>query len=129
MPIKKFLDNFNALKEIVDTVKKNKELQKIIVNLEEQVLELRKENSNLKEQLSKKQEFNMEFKRNVYWNIKTDGKEEGPYCSSCYDKNKEAIRLHDLGDCYSCHICKYHAAKGGNINSRQDIPNDNFWGN
>ncbi len=44
--------------------------------------------------------------RPYYWLIDGD-KKDGPYCQQCYDKNKELIRLQDLGTgSWRCSNCK-----------------------
>lgn len=109
------------LKEITDTAKtaltianelKNLELKEAILNLKEQMLALREENLALKEQLQEKQKYNMQFKNNTYWNIKEDGKKEGPYCPTCWDADGKAVRLlkssgYDGPICLVCRQKKY----------------------
>ena len=80
-------------------------------DLKEEILNLREENISLKEQLSKRQNFNMVFENNRYFNVKEDNTKEGPYCSNCWDSDKMAIRLqrvdyHLEGKCYICPRCK-----------------------
>ncbi len=98
---KKALDIANELKNV--------ELKESILDLREQLLLLREENTSLKQQLSEKQQYDMVFEKNSYWNIKEDGTKEGPYCSACWDKNKLAIRLTNSPanrDFYTCGNCK-----------------------
>lgn len=110
MDIKKTVDNINAIREIANSLN-NIELKDKIVELSEEMLELRTENINLKEKLAIQQNFKMEFKNNMYWN-NLDNKEEGPYCSACWDKETKAIRLHQLNKSYICPICKNQISKG-----------------
>lgn len=88
-------DIANNAKKAIDIANevKNVELKEVILNLKEQMIELREENISLKEQLSKRDYYNMQFNDNCYWSINEDGTKEGPYCSVCWDKDKEAVRL------------------------------------
>jgi hypothetical protein len=108
------LDNIlNSAKvalKIADSLK-NQDLKEAILGLKEEILDLREENISLKEQLSKRQNFNMVFENNRYFNVKEDNSQEGPYCSNCWDSDKMAIRLqhfnpHSKGECYVCPRCK-----------------------
>lgn len=108
------LDNIlNSAKvalKIADSLK-NQDLKEAILGLKEEILNLREENISLKEQLSKRQNFNMVFENNRYFNVKEDNSREGPYCSNCWDSDKMAIRLqhfnpHSEGECYVCPRCK-----------------------
>jgi len=67
--IKKMMDNVNAIKEIAEPIQ-NIELRSLIVDLKEQLIDLREENQELKEKLSKKEDLNMLYEQERYWNIK-----------------------------------------------------------
>lgn len=110
MDIKKTLDNIKAIKEIADSTQ-NIELKSFIVDLKEQILELKEENQKLKEELAKKTDYNMIFEKNAYWNIK-DGKNEGPYCSACWDKSHTPIRMKNNLYTYECPVCKNKIENG-----------------
>lgn len=108
------LDNIlNSAKvalKIADSLK-NQDLKEAILGLKEEILNLREENISLKEQLSKRQNFNMVFEDNRYFNVKEDNSREGPYCSNCWDSDKMPIRLqhfnpHSEGECYVCPRCE-----------------------
>lgn len=108
------LDNIlNSAKvalKIADSLK-NQDLKEAILGLKEEILNLQEENISLKEHLSKRQNFNMVFENNRYFNVKEDNTKEGPYCSNCWDSDKMAIRLqrvdyHLEGKCYICPRCK-----------------------
>lgn len=99
---KKALDIANELKNV--------DLKESILELREEILLLREENFLLKEKLNMKQNHNMIFKNNCYWNIKEDGIEEGPYCSVCWDDSQTAVRLTRSAvnrDFYICGKCKH----------------------
>ncbi|MDD3419847.1 MAG: hypothetical protein PHE78_04515 [Candidatus Gastranaerophilales bacterium] len=115
MPFKKIADNIKTIQEIAEKTQ-NLEFKKAILALEKQIFELEKENFELKQALSKQQEFNMQLKDNLCWNLKEDGsKEEVPYCSTCwYDKNK-AIPMHVGEYYYTCKVCKNKISNGKEI--------------
>lgn len=97
---KKALDIANELKNV--------ELKSAILELKEEILALKGENLALKELLQKQADLEMVFEKNSYWNIKSDGTKEGPYCSVCWDKNKSVIRLTTNPvntDFYKCGNC------------------------
>ena len=80
----------------------NVELKSAILDLKEEILALREENLALKQELSEKQQYNMQFINNKYWNIKEDGTKEGPFCVTCWDYNKTESRLIDVRWCGIC---------------------------
>jgi len=94
----------------------NAGVHKELIQIQIQVLELQNENYRLREEIRNLEEINtlvhdMKYKENPYWN-----KDEGPYCSSCWDSDKKAIRLIVKNDFRaSCPICKnevvYNAEK------------------
>jgi hypothetical protein len=70
--------------QILETQKELLEMQKRIGNLE-------KENKELKEKLEIKE--NIILENGVYWTRKDGGEKDGPFCTRCWDKNKELIRM------------------------------------
>ena len=110
------------VKDIYTLVKKlgNQELLEKMADLRDEIFELREENRNLKEKLAEREEYNMFFERGVYWNVK-DNQKEGPYCPTCWDDKKKAIRMHEgfvgvvhpgaQNNTYLCHLCKTHVSK------------------
>lgn len=105
--VKDIFDNVKTIKEIAEATA-NLELKSAIVDLKEQILDLREENLQLKEKLSKRDNFNMRFEDNAYYNILADGKSDGPYCSGCWDGKNLAVRLHcdNVGRYACCPVCK-----------------------
>ena len=71
--------------QILETQKELLEMQKIIQDLE-------KENSELKEKLEIKE--NLIFEKNTYWLEKESGEKDGPFCSRCFDKDRDLVRMH-----------------------------------
>lgn len=75
----------------------------IIIHLRA-ICTLESENKNLKEKLQNKPDLSKEH--NTYWMIKENGTKDGPFCMRCWDKNKDLIRLNNLGDVDQCPECK-----------------------
>jgi hypothetical protein len=76
----------------------NIEIHRRSVDLMEQVLalsqekfDLTQENAALKEKLRQRDEFYP--KDNAFWRKKSDGSEDGPYCSLCWQDLGKVIRL------------------------------------
>lgn len=99
MDFKTITDGLTTIKELVDLITKigeetnNLALQKAILELDKKNYKLEKEILELKKELDKRENYNMQYEDNCYWNVNEDGTKEGPYCSVCWDKNKIAIRL------------------------------------
>lgn len=108
MDIKKITDSLGAVRELIEIISKigeetnNLQLQKAILELDKKNYLLEKEILELKRELDKREEYNMQFIDNKYWNVKEDGTKDGPFCVTCWDYNKTASRLID-GDW--CGIC------------------------
>lgn len=66
------------------------EVQGKLLEMQDKIAELEDENKDLKEKLKIK--GNLIYKGNAYW-INEGGKEDGSFCTRCWDKNKETIRL------------------------------------
>jgi len=74
-------------KQILETQRDLLEMQKRMQNLE-------RENDELKEKLRIKE--NVIYENNAYWVKKEDGQKDGPFCSRCWDKDKNLIRIRVL---------------------------------
>lgn len=105
---------FDALKLSADLYKESGKIEqyKQILDAQAQLLEMQKriadlenENKDLKEKLRIKE--NLIYENNAYWTNK-EGKKDGPYCSRCWDKNKDLIRMHPTANPASsrCPECK-----------------------
>ena len=106
----KIVNNAKVALEIADTMK-NQDLKSAILDLKEELLNLREENILLREKLSQRQEFNMVFENNRYFNVKEDNTRDGPFCTNCWDSHQVAIRLQHFNentkhDCYICPKCE-----------------------
>lgn len=101
---------YDAAKDAANVLKEAGKIEeyKQILELLEKLLELQKINSdleiknkNIEEKFKIKEKLT--YKNNSYWN-----NEEGPFCSRCWEKNKDLIRMHHgVGDNYAhCPECK-----------------------
>ncbi len=90
-------------KQILETQQELLEMQKNISNLE-------KENRELNDKLNIKE--NLKHENNAYW-ISTNEKKDGPFCSRCWDVDKNLVRLHPHANpaYYNCPDCKVGSVK------------------
>lgn len=80
------------------------ETQEKLLDMQKRISELESENLTLKEQISLT--ASIEHRNNAYW---TAGeKEDGPFCTRCWDVTKKLVRLHPLGNpaFHGCPECK-----------------------
>lgn len=89
------MDILENAKDIYNLIKKlnQQDLLEKMADLRDQILELREENQKLKEKLLEKNKNNLIFENGAYFEIKEDGRKEGPFCSVCWEKDKKMIRL------------------------------------
>ena len=125
------MDIWDNAKDIYTLIKRlgNQELVEKMLDLKEQISELREENIALKEKLSEREQYDMVFKDNMYWD---NNKNDGPYCSKCWDENKKAIRLQTRGSDNYCPSCKSYALKTTHnqvikVNNTRKRRNSNDW--
>lgn len=87
------------------------ELYTKLLEIQEKTLEVQEENRVLKERIlhlseELKIKGNLRFGDKAYY-LKIEGsKEDGPFCSSCWDAQKKLIRLHKLIQRFWCPVCK-----------------------
>ena len=81
------------------------EAQQELLEMQKQIQNLEKENTELKEKLKIKE--SLIYENNAYW-ISNEGKKDGPFCSRCWDADKNLVRLHPCGNpaYYDCPNCK-----------------------
>jgi len=104
-------DKIEQYKQILDAMEKLLEMQDKLARLEA-------ENKSLKEKLRINDDLT--YSNNAYW-FKSDN--DGPFCTRCYDKNKELIRLKYESPYYKCPECN-NLYEGPDIDSyRQKIKN------
>lgn len=120
------MTNISDLKNIADILQKagkTEELQKIYelqqqqLDMQSEIQELKKENEALKEKLNEKEEIHFDKARGVY--VK-NGAEDEYFCPTCWEKDKNQIRLHRRGDddvLYDCKVCKNYFETKKQLNS------------
>jgi len=81
------------------------EAQQELLEMQKKIQNLEKENAELKEKLKIKE--NLTYENNAYW-IDNNGNKDGPFCSRCWDIEKNLVRLHPCGNpaYYDCPNCK-----------------------
>jgi hypothetical protein len=67
------------------------EIQDRLDKIQKKLQKCEEENKTLKEKLEFKN--NLFFENNAYWLKREDGSKEGPFCSRCWDRNKNQIRM------------------------------------
>lgn len=109
-PIEKIKQSTNIVQKAVELAQAfgSTDLVKAIQELQADNLALIAENMSLKEQLKKKQKHNMQFspEDNCYWDLKDDGKKDGPFCSNCYETKGLSVRFLGKNGLYYCPNCK-----------------------
>jgi len=86
------------------------EAQQELLKMQKKIQGLEKENTGLKEKLKIKE--NLTHENNAYW-IKNESKKDGPFCSRCWDVDKNLVRMHPCGNqaYYNCPNCKADSVK------------------
>lgn len=111
------MELFEAFKNIVafaqksdniDLVKQISELQQKMMEMQDENIKLKKELDKIKEVKSKNIEYNKD--RTAVYEIVGDGSKEGPYCTKCWEVNRQLVSLHSYertGGVYSvCPNCQ-----------------------
>lgn len=93
----------------MDLYEKIYEFQKALIDLSEENKELKEKNSMLEEKLRIKE--SLEVINDCYYTKRSDGDLDGPYCTVCYDKCGDLIRMHKVHYYYQqngleCKVCK-----------------------
>ena len=109
--------DINKIIEII----KDPDLKLKINDLYSENLKLKEENFELRKKLDKlrgnaKIQSKLIFKDNHYYLPYSEDKNEGPYCSKCWDADSKLIRLHTHNDCgvqhFECRNCKTNTSIG-----------------
>lgn len=88
------IDNIELYKKILD-------VQKEAMDLLEDNRSLREESQELKDKLKIKNDIY--FERESYWFKNKNGIVEGPFCTRCWDIDKNLVRMHKSNNgYYSC---------------------------
>jgi hypothetical protein len=100
---------FDAAREAVQLVQQidNIELYRRILDLQSEGLKVFEENQQLKEQIKSLQEAlktkeNLEFENNSYYVRDDGGKKDGPFCTHCWDKEQQLVRMVKDGSTWFC---------------------------
>ena len=80
----------------------NIELQRQILELQQEGFELIAENGRLKDELARLNKAmaisgELIVRENAYFRDSGGGQEDGPFCTCCWDVDRQLIRLHDYG--------------------------------
>src|SRR5580765_2819123 len=88
----------------IEQYKQILEVQEKLLEMQEENASLKSENKTLKELLKTKE--GLVFDKNCYWHSNGD-KKDGPFCSRCWEKNNDLIRMHPQGNkaYYRCPEC------------------------
>ena len=86
------------------------EAQRELLEMQKKIQNLEKENAELKEKLKIKE--NLIYENNAYW-ISNEGKKDGPFCTRCWDVDKNLVRMHPGSNSayYYCPNCKAPSVK------------------
>jgi hypothetical protein len=107
-----------TLRDVLRLVQKadNIQLNQKILELQSQLMDLLSEKQRCEGQIAdlhQKLSFQgtLEFRDNMYWRSDPN-QEDGPFCSRCWDVNRNAVRLQLTGDgAMWCPECKAAAQK------------------
>ena len=81
------------------------EVQSQLLQMQNDLGKISRENYELKEKLRTKE--NIVFQNNVYWTKGTTGEMDGPFCSRCWDKNRDLLRAQPISETwFQCPECK-----------------------
>jgi ClpP class serine protease len=105
----------DTAKQVVELVQKadNIELYRKILDLQAELLKLVDDNGALRDQVKALREqlvlkANLRFRGNRYWSVREDGKEEGPFCPTCWDIDQRLVRNLATDTMVFCYYCANH---------------------
>ena len=105
---------YEALKDAVLIAKKagNIELQGKLLDLQQEMQDMQQENSNLKADnekllamINKDRNMKYDYEEHVFYEYAEDETKEGPYCPTCWQKDKLAVHLQPWSLDLKCSIC------------------------
>ncbi len=103
--------NYYRYKEVYELFLKGKEeeAKHLLMELQSRYVEVCDENTMLKSQIQEFEDIlylskNLIFDGSHYWLI-TGNIKQGPFCTSCYNRDGVLIRLHDNGENRKCYTC------------------------
>lgn len=77
----------------IDLISKLLEAQKEIQDMQQENFELKSRIKDLEE--IEKKEIKYNGNRTAIYEVKNDGKEEGPYCCTCWEDKRKLITVHE----------------------------------
>ncbi|MSR87923.1 MAG: hypothetical protein EXS69_02050 [Candidatus Zambryskibacteria bacterium] len=82
------------------------EVYEKLLEQQKQIVELEGVNKELREKLETKE--SLQYQNGAYWAVKEDASKDGPFCSRCWDVEKNTVRLKPCGNqaFHSCPECK-----------------------
>jgi regulator of replication initiation timing len=103
----------DTAKDVITLVQKadNLELVKQVLALQADIMKMMDENRALKDEIrTLRDQLNTRgkliFRENTYWLSMDNGKDDGPFCSTCHDTEQKLVRLHALSiGGYRCPAC------------------------
>jgi len=98
------IDNIDLYRKILD-------LQAEVTGLVQDKLQLAQQVQDLTDKLAIK--GSLEFRDEGYWRKCDDGKEDGPFCTACWDSDKKLVRSLLVRGVYGCPVCGSIRAKPG----------------
>jgi hypothetical protein len=112
---------YETIKDALNIIQKtdNIELYRSILDIQKECMDLVEENRSLKARIRKLEDEKinndkLEVKGHCYYLKKDDGELDGPFCTTCWDKDRKLIRMHVSNgngyDMASCHACDFGTA-------------------
>ena|ERR1700690_3848837 len=120
-------DAANVLKEAnkIEQYKEILEAQKELLDMQKRISDLESENKDLKDKLETKGK--LVYQNDTYVLVEDD-KEDGPFCSRCWDVERRLVRTHPMGNpaFHKCPECNSEVQVGLNrINNWRQPPYEN----
>lgn len=80
----------------------NVDLMRKMLDVQNDSMRLAEENTQLREQVERLENaFNISgdvsYEGNAYWLVKSEEEKQGPYCSRCWDLDKQLVRMPQAG--------------------------------
>ncbi len=77
-------------------------MQEKLLEMQKRIFELDTENKELRQKLELQE--SLVYENNSYW-VSKDGKNDGPFCSRCWDVEKNIVRIKQITNNPSFHRC------------------------
>ncbi len=116
---------FDELKSVAKTLREADKIpqyeqilgvQEKLLEMQNKIADLEREKKELSEKLETKE--SLKYENNAYWAVRGD-KHDGPYCSRCWDVERNTVRLKPSGNpaFHSCPECKNSVQTNSGYNS------------